>query len=300
MPDIITAQERQAIDAAVSAGMVKKIPRGKSAFELQYDADTKTVKYRASGASEAWRRSTNRGAAKMAQRRGQPKSSAKARRAEAVAKRVKDVGALVDKGMHRAEIMAVIPGLTEAQLTYAFRQLGVAPGRNVERVQERRKRVAEMVDEGTWTGPAICAELEISRAMLAKDLAALGKKLPRAARRDSQKTLAKETQATRDRITALAAKGMGRQEIADATGLAVSTIRRHTKVMGITLPRKSGGRPDPKVAERRARVATFQAEGLTVREIADRMGRCPKATRKDLDALGLKAAPAQPDQKAGR
>lgn len=288
MPDTLTTEERAAIDRAVAAGRVQKIPRGQSAYAVEYDQKTGYLRYTSTGANPSWHNSIQRGARK-AQRAAGPRPKKSRPLDPKVQQEIAAIKDMATAGAHWGEVEAAFPHLKESQITYRLKATGSTLAPRPRPHEVRRARIAEMVDAGTWTGPQICEALNISRPTLAADLKALGKAVADASR---QKRGAATTEARVETITKLAAEGRGRKEIAEATGLAESTIYRIAKDHRIDVPNKAGTAPRPHVEERRARIGELVAEGLTVRQIAERMGRDVKATRKDISVMGLKATPA--------
>lgn len=155
------------------------------------------------------------------------------------------------------------------------------------KVQARIATVGRIIDAGGGKAEILAALPDIKPHQINYCLSQLGKKLPR-----SNAVIER-----RARIKVYAQTGeLTGPEICEREGISRQQLAKDLQSLGVRLKNLGGAyktrRKRPEVQARLDRVAALVAEGLTAREIAERIERPVGGVRQDLDKLGLKAAPA--------
>lgn len=158
---------------------------------------------------------------------------------------------------------------------------------------KRRETVASLMD-ADMTGVEIATMIGVNVQTVYEDAKVMGRKFPRPTppRPKSPPHVA----ARREKVAALVAEGMNSAMISDRLGIMPRTVWDDVKALGLRLPRdyslrkpakKTGPKPSPKVAARRAKLPGLIARGMNGPEIARHLDVNVSAIRHDCKHLGL-------------
>jgi len=166
MPDEITPEERAAIDAAVAQGRVRRIPRGKSAWEIRVNPDTGRLVY----VNTETERAEGRARFGFGRRFGSVSATVERRRGR--------VRALHAEGLTNIEIGArlnVDPRTVSLDLKMLDLPANLTGDRRhttPEQIAARREKVARMLRDGLRQ-IVIARKLGVSESAISGDVAAL-------------------------------------------------------------------------------------------------------------------------------
>lgn len=293
MPDVITPEERAAIDSAIAAGKARKIPAGQSAYETIFDPARNTVvtRVRATGAVLTGR-DMMRGTITSEMARARRTRRAKPRATDPkVAARRAQVRALVAEGKTVPEIALRIgahPERVREDLKALDLTAASVKARRAEQIEARRAEVKRLGLDGRTT-EEIARAVGASVCTVKVDLRALG--IDGQMRKVSRRRRARDTANARRREIAAMVRAGETDTVAnlaarfDCAKIAIYKDIQALRAAG-RLP--EGWRPSrrqPGIAERRVRVAALVLEGRTTREIAAELGRSPRTITSDIAAL---------------
>lgn len=284
----LTADDRALIDAAVRAGKVQQVPQGASArplpvwngHQLVYPGGHTMIR-------ELRRVSFERASAAVRTARGNRRG------------RVADLHAA---GMPVRDIASEI-GSTWKTVREDLRVLGLDPHPVPVRaraprapivmpaVEARKARIAALAAEGR-TADEISADVRLSAKAVRAIARHMGVEIVK-----SPKVFRKAA-ALREEVRAMVTQGRTQAEICAQLGIAANTLRGHLNRLGMSARDVPSGR-DREAAravlerrrqvadDRRAQLAALAAEGLSVAEIAARVGVTERTVRRDLRELGV-------------
>ncbi|WP_306150684.1 hypothetical protein [Roseovarius sp. MMSF_3281] len=172
MPDKITPNERELIDAALKRGKkVQKVPRGKSAYQMKWDEEKKGLRY-----VEAEVANSLRGTSGMMGR------SRKTKRDPKVAMRRQRLSDLMRVGKTARQCASAL-GVEINVIYNDVRELGLKFQRSQSvNVQQRRAEIPAMIEKGLTRGE-IADHFKVSVGTISNDADILGLTFPKARRR---------------------------------------------------------------------------------------------------------------------
>lgn len=294
----LTAEDRALIDAALNAGKVTVVAQGATSRPLPV-WDGKQLVYPESARRELKAVSFGRRSASVA--------AQQSRRRERVA-------ALHAQGLPTAAIASEI-GADARTIREDLRALALVPHRAPRvmpprpatphpAIEARKARIAALAAEGC-TADEISADVRLN----AKAVRAIARHMGVAIAKRPK--VFREAAAKREEIRLRVAQGHTQAEICKALGMAANTLRAHLNRLGIsaldvpTGRARDGARSEiarrrQAVNDRRAQLAMLAGEGLSVADIAARVGVHEGTVRRDLRTIGVKVARPVPGCRARR
>lgn len=290
----LTAEDRALIDAALTAGRVTVVAQGATSRPLPVWDGAKLV-YPESARRELKAVTFGRRAASLAAQQSQRRQRVAALHAQGLT-----TAAIADElSVHARTIREDLRALA-LEPHRAPRVMPPRPAAPHPAIEARKLRIAALAAEGR-TADEISADVRLS----AKAVRAISRHMGVAIAKRPK--VFREAAAKREEVRLLVAQGRTQAEICKALGMAANTLRAHLNRLGIsafdvpTGRARDGARADiarrrQAVDDRRAQLAALAGEGLSVADIAARVGVHERTVRRDLRTLGVKVirpAPAE-------